>query len=197
MSLLCWTFQFIMQLFDMKTFFFLYFISVWHRVQQVLVLDPTFYFTQKVQITSSRRPLQVDGRSLHFNWQVVEGNRRFNKCHGMLYLKCFHSYISKTTDTCFYNLLIRQMEWEHFWGNEARHLAALHQEKKRNKLFGWLHSLNAHIISVIFSPAQCCWCRSACWWHAENVLHSFLRELVSKSLGGFLILLHQNRTRFP
>lgn len=72
----------------------------------------------------------------------------------------------------------------------------LYIKKKNNKLFGWLHALNTHIC-VIFSPAQCCWCRSGCQWHAENVLHSFLHELVSESLGGFLILLHQNRTRFP
>lgn len=33
-------------------------------------------------------------------------------------------------------------------------------------------------------------------WMSESALHSFLCELVSKSLGGFLILPHPNRTRF-
>ena len=88
MSLLCWTFQFIMQLFDMKTFFWNgYFISVWSWVQQVLVLDPTSYFTQKSTNYIFKEAFTgVDVRSLHFNWQVVEGNSGFNKCHGMPYL---------------------------------------------------------------------------------------------------------------
>lgn len=202
MSLLCWTFQFIMQLFDMKTFFWNTAISFRHSVAVECGprLGSRILLHKKIQITSSRRTLQADGRSLHFKWQVA-GNTRLNwvswDVSPEVYLLIYNL---KSTDIYFHNLVIRQMEWEQFWRNEARQLAALHQgkEKKRsNKLFGWLHSLNAHIISVIFSPTQCCWCTSGCWWHAENVLHSFLCELVSKSLGGFLILLHQNRTRFP
>lgn len=159
----------------------IYYAIIWYedlqcssRVQHVL--DPACTYTEKSQTVSSlrRRILQVDD------------SRRTS--HLKTYLKT-HGYI-------FFCLVIRQMEWEQFfWENEARQRAALHQEKKKKKSNKLFDSHNARIVSVIFSPAQCCWCGSGCWWHAENVLHSFLRELVSKSLGGFLILLHQNRTR--
>lgn len=172
MSLLCQTFQFIMQLFDMKTY------SVALEYSTFLILP---VLTQKNPILC-----QVFEGGF-YRWMTV-GGRLIGSVFTYKYLKT-HGYI-------FFCLVIRQMEWEQFfWENEARQRAALHQEKKKKKSNKLFDSHNARIVSVIFSPAQCCWCGSGCWWHAENVLHSFLRELVSKSLGGFLILLHQNRTR--
>lgn len=57
MSFLCWAFQFIMQLFDMKPFLLKYshFISIWHscqiqRLKQGLFLDSKLYYTDNYKL---------------------------------------------------------------------------------------------------------------------------------------------------
>ena len=163
----------------------IYYAIIWYedlqcssRVQHVL--DPACSYAEKSHTLSSLRGriLQVDERSV--GWCLIRSvfTYKYLKTRGYIFFRSCNQADGMRT------VFMRK------WGQTTGCFTS--RKKKSNKLFD---SYNARIISVIFSPAQCCWCRSGSWWHAENVLHSFLRELMSKSLGGFLILLHQNRTR--
>lgn len=112
MSLLCQTFQFITQLFDMKTY------SVALEYSTFLILP---VLTQKNPIL-----YQVFGGGF-YRWMRGLSDDVSSEV-------CLRINILKPADIYFFGLVIKQMEWEQFsWENEARQRAALHQGKKKKK----------------------------------------------------------------
>lgn len=129
-------------------------------------------FIHKRIYNSPQCTWHADRKSVHITqqWEIL-------KMPSMVSLisRLFSRVLKSTKHIIWYFLSLHTDGMGIVWGKmRTDNLVRYITENTSNKLFRCLHSHNTCTISVIFSPAQCCWCRSGCWWHAENVLHLFI-----------------------